>query len=427
MTEAAYHQAPAQSLPPPAGCPVQNEWDPLAADYLAEPYGIAAKLRDETPIFYAQSLGYVVVTEMDDIIEVFSNPDVYASTNVQDPVFPLSPLATDVLAAEDFNPIAVMSNRPEPDHGRIRVYTQAGFSNRRLNQLEPYVRRRSHELVDDMLASGSPTEFIEAFAYPLPGETVFRFLGFPEADDERLKAWCGDRKAFTWGHTSESEQVKIARHMLAYWRYCRDFTASKRDDRGDDFTSELIDAHDANNDELTYNEVESIVYGLSFAGHEAVTALLCHCLRSLLSRPAQWDELCSDPGLIKNAVEEVLRFESSQISWRRVTVQPTVLRGIELPVGTKIFMNFASANRQSDIFEDPNTFDIHRKNANRHISFGRGIHFCLGAKMARFEAQIVLEVLTERIPTLSLVDGQEFVSFPNITFRGPEQLLVEWD
>ena len=155
-----------------------------------------------------------------------------------------------------------------------------------------------------MLASGSPTEFIEAFAYPLPGETVFRFLGFPEADDERLKAWCGDRKAFTWGHATESEQVEIAENMLAYWRYCRDFTASKRDERGDDFTSELIDAHEADNDELTYNEVESIVYGLSFAGHEAVTALLCNCLRSLLGRPSQWDELCSDPGLIKNRSEE---------------------------------------------------------------------------------------------------------------------------
>ena len=90
-------------------------------------------------------------------------------------------------------------------------------------------------------------------------------------------------------------------------------------------------------------------------------------------------------------------------------------------------MNFAAANRQPDLFHDPDSFDIHRSNANRHISFGRGIHFCLGAKMARFEARIVLEVLTERLPSLELVAGQEFVSFPNITFRGPEQMMVAWD
>ena len=425
-TAAAYHEDPAEPPPPPTGCPVQHEWDPLGAEYLKDPYRIAGQLRDEMPIFYAESLGYVVITRMEDIIAVFGNPDVYASTNVQDPVFPLSTGAGEVLGAPDFDPIAVMSNRPEPDHGRIRKYTQAGFSNRRLKDLEPFVRRRSHELIDAMIERGSPTEFIEAFAYPLPGETVFRFLGFPERDDELLKAWCGDRKAFTWGHTTEAEQVEIAGQMLAYWRYCRNFTASKRDDRGDDFTSELIDAHEADNDELTYREVESIVYGLSFAGHEAVTSLICNCLWCLLSHRDQWDELCADPSLVNNAVEEVLRYESSQISWRRVTTQPTTLCDVELPAGTRIFMNFASANRQADIFEEPSTFDIHRPNANRHISFGRGIHFCLGAKMARFEARIVLEVLADRLPSLSLVDGQEYESFPNITFRGPEQLFVEY-
>ena len=426
-TTGAYHQAPTTKAPAPTGCPVQHEWDPLSAEYLGDPYGVSHQLRDESPVFYSESLGYVVVNRMEDIIDVFNDPDTYASTNVQDPVFPLSSRATEILGAEDFNPIAVMSNRPEPDHGRLRVYTQAGFSNRRLKELEPYVRRRSHELIDAMVAKGSPTEFIGAFAFPLPGETVFRFIGFPEGDDEKLKVWCGERKAFSWGHSTEEQQATIAEHMLAYWRYCREFVASKRDDRGEDFASELIDAHEADNDEITYREVESIVYGLSFAGHEAVTALICNCLWTLLSRRDQWAELCADPSLINNAVEEVLRFESSQISWRRVTTRPTTLDGIELPAGTKILMNFAAANHQPDLFDDPDTFDIHRPNANRHISFGRGIHFCLGAKMARFEARIMLEVLSERLPSLRLVPDQDYVSFPNITFRGPEQLHVAWD
>jgi len=424
--ENSYHSAPTEVATAPAGCPVNHSWNPLNDDYLAEPYAIAHELRDATPVFFAESLGYVVVTRMEDIEAVFTDPDTYASVNVQDPVYPLCDEAAAVLAAEDFNPTAVMSNRPEPDHARIRVYTNRGFSNKRLRTLEPYIRRRSHELIDAMIDVGPPAEFIDAFAFPLPGETVFRFIGFPEADDDLLKNWCGDRKAFSWGKLTPKGQVEIAEQMLAYWRYCRDFTADKRDNRGDDFASELLDAHDADNDELSYREVESIIYGLSFAGHEAVTNLICNSLLCLLPRRDQWDAMCADPSLINNAVEEVLRFESSQISWRRITTRDTTLGGIDIPANTPIFMNFASANRQPDRFENPDTFDITRSNARHHISFGKGIHFCLGAKMARFEDRIMLEVLADRLPGLRLVEGQQISSFPNITFRGPEKLLVEW-
>ncbi len=423
----SYHQERGAAPPPPAGCPVHDSWSPLNDDYLAEPYAIANALRDEHGIFFAESLGYLVVTRMDEIERIFTDHETFASVNVQDPVFPLAPEAQAVLGAEDFDPVAVMSNRPEPDHGRIRVYTRAGFSNKRIKTLEPYIRRRSNELIDEMLAAGSPTEFVEAFAFPLPGETVFRFIGFPERDDEMLKNWCGDRKAFSWGKPTPAEQQEIAEQMLAYWRYCRDFTASKRDDRGDDFASELIDAHEANPDDMTYREVESVVYGLSFAGHEAVTALICNTLQCLLPRREVWDAVCRNPELIPNAIEEVLRYNSSQISWRRVTTTDTTVGPYDVPAGTSIFMNFASANRQSDIWTDPDTFDIHRPNANRHISFGKGVHYCLGARFAKVETQWVIEALAERIPSLQLVEGQDFDYFPNITFRGPTQLHVAWD
>ena len=423
----SYHQQRTDTPSRPVGCPVHATWSPLNPDYLTEPYAIAAALRDEHGVFYAETLGYLVVTCMEDIERIFTDHNTFASVNVQDPVFPLSPEANAILAAEDFDPVAVMSNRPEPDHGRIRVHTREGFSNRRMGDLEPYIRRRSHELIDTMLETGPPAEFVKAFAFPLPGETVFRFIGFPEGDDETLKGWCGDRKAFSWGNPTPDEQAEIAEHMLAYWRYCRGFTASKRDHRGDDFTSELIDAHEANPEDMSYREVESVVYGLSFAGHEAVTALICNSLLCLLPRRNAWAEICADPTLIPNTIEEVLRYNSSQISWRRITTQDTQIGGYDIPAGTSIFMNFASANRQGDIWTDPDEFDIHRPNANRHISFGKGVHYCLGAKFAKFETQLVIEALAERVPTLRLVDDQELSYFPNIAFRGPTELHVAWD
>ncbi len=425
-TANSYHQAPEAVVPAPSGCPVNHSWSPLNEDYLEDPYVIASALRDESPIFFSEKLGYVIVTRMEDVEEVFMNPDVYASTNVQDPVFPIGPEASKVLAAPDFNPVAVMSNRPQPDHGRIRVHTRAGFSRRRLRTLEPYIVRRSHELIDQMLAGRNPAEFIDAFAFPLPGETIFRFIGFPESDDELLKNWCSDRKAFSWGQPNEREQVEIAEKMLAYWRYCREFTAAKHADPGDDFASELLVAHAEKPDEISYREVESVIYGLSFAGHEAVTNLICNSLVSLLTRRDQWQELIDDPSLIPNAVEEVVRFNSSQISWRRVTTQATTLAGVDIPANTPVFMNFASANRQPDRFEDPDRFDIHRDNAAHNISFGKGIHFCLGASLAKLETKLVLEALVERVPSLALVEDQKIWSSANITFRGPEQLLVTW-
>jgi len=422
-----YHSERPAPPPPPAGCPAHAGWSPLDDDYLAEPYAIAAELRDTTPVFYAPKLGYLVVCEMAEIERIFTDHETFASVNVQDPVFPLAPVAHEILSAPDFDPVAVMSNRPEPDHGRIRVHTRQGFSNKRMGDLEPYIRRRSHELIDAMAAAGPPAEFVERFAFPLPGETIFRFIGFPQSDDEMLKGWCGDRKAFSWGAPSAAEQAVIAQHMLNYWRYCRDFTAAKRDNRGDDLASELIDAQEAHPTDMSYREVESVIYGLSFAGHEAVTALVCNTLLCLFGHRDQWDAVCADPSLIGNAVEEVLRYESSQISWRRITTCDTTVGGYDVPAGTPIFLNFASANRQADIWESPDSFDIRRPNANRHVSFGKGVHFCLGARLARFETRLVIEILAERIPTLRLAPGQQLDYFPNITFRGPTQLHVEWD
>ena len=369
---------------------------------------------------------------MADIETVFMNPDVFASTNVQDPIFPLAPDAAAVLTADDFDPVAVMSNRPEPDHARIRVYTRQGFSHRRLSALEDYMRERATALLDRMIEQGSPAEYVKALAFPLPAEIVFRLIGFPPADDALIKSWCVNRRAFSWGKPTAEEQLAIAEGMLDYWRYCRAFVAQRRDARADDLCSELLDAHDADPDPangtgISYREVESVVYGISFAGHDPVTALLCNTLRCLLPRRDQWAALCADPSLAAAAVEETLRFESSQISWRRITTQPTTLGGVDLPAGTRLFLNFASANHQPDLFAEPDTFDIHRANANRHISFGKGIHFCLGAGLARIEARLALELLSQRLPSLRLAPDQTFHYFPNITFRGPDALVLEWD
>ncbi len=427
MKQPSYHRVQPTVPPPPSGCPIDHDFSPFSATYVSDPYADLAPRREQTPVFYSKKLGFAVVTRMQDIVEVFLNPETYSSENVQDPVFPLAQEAQDILAAPDFNPVAVMSNRSEPDHGRIRQFTKGGFSNRRMRILEPYIRSRSHELVEDMTADNTSADFVESFAIPLPGDTIFRFIGFPEQDDDQLRSWCGDRLSFSWGNPTPKEQAEIAAKMLAYWRYCRDFTANKAKDPGDDYASELLAAHHDNPDLLSYREVESIIYGLSFAGHEPVTLLLTNILLCLLPRREAWNTICDKPDKIPGAIEEVIRFESPQIGWRRVTTQETTLGGIDLPQGTRIFLSLGAANHQPGEFPQPEVFDIERPNARNNISFGKGNHYCLGAKMARFEAKVAMEVLTERLPTLRLEPGQKLDRIANISFRGPTSLHVSWD
>lgn len=422
-----YHKNPDPPPPPPSGCPVNDEFSPFDPGYLRNPYPQLERLSIEQPVFYSTQLQSLVVTRMDDIVEVFKNPGLFSSANVQDPVFPLCDRAAAILATEDFDPVAVMSNRQPPDHTRIRKYTREGFSARRMRMLEPFVRRYSDKLIDAMLTQGPPAEFVGAFAHPLPGQLIFRFIGFPEADDEQLMRWTANRLAFTWGRPSEDEQIEIAGNMVRYWRYCREFVAERSRQRGADLTSKLLDAHEANPDDLSYREVESVIYGLSFAGHEIVCNFLANALLCLLPNRQNWDALRADASLIPNALDEVLRFDSPQTSWRRIATRDTRLGDVEIVAGTSIFLSLAAANHEPALFPAPSEFDIKRRNAGKHISFGYGIHHCLGARLARLEGRIAIESLIERVPTLRLAPHQRLDWSPNMTFRGPRQLRVEWE
>ncbi|MEZ5560595.1 MAG: cytochrome P450 [Pseudomonadales bacterium] len=423
----AYHKISAPPAAEPSGCPFDSTFTPFDADYLLDPYPQLHALSQATPVFYAEKLGYLVVTGMDNVVEVLKNHRVFSSENVQDPVFPLCEEARAILSATDYNPQAVMSNCQQPDHTRIRKFTRDGFSARRMRVLEPYIRETADHLITAMLERGSPAEFVSSFAHPLPGQVIFRFIGFPEADHDQLIRWTANRLFFTWGRPSAQQQVEIAENMLKYWRYCRAFVALRSEEPADDLTSELLAAHKQSPEELSRREVESIVYGLSFAGHEIVSNFLSLTLLNVMPQRDQWQALCQDPALIPNALEEVLRIDSPQTSWRRVTTQDTDFHGVRVPKGTRVFLSLGAANHDPATFAAPDAFDMRRANANRHVSFGHGIHFCLGARLARLEGEIAVEALTRRIPSLRLVEDQQLQFSPNITFRGPTRLQVAWD
>ena len=174
----------------------------------------------------------------------------------------------------------------------------------------------------------------------------------------------------------------------------------------------------------THEEIASILFSLSFAGHETTNNLLGNCLRRLLEDPVRWRALVEDAGVIAGAVDEVLRYDPSVVVWRRQAKEDVAVGGIAIPVGAKLFLWLAATGRDPSMFPEPERFDMTRANARRTLAFGRGIHFCVGAALGRLEAQIALGELVRRYPRLGLVDGQEIAFHPNISFRGPLSLWV---
>jgi cytochrome P450 len=215
--------------------------------------------------------------------------------------------------------------------------------------------------------------------------------------------------------------------MAGFWRYAETLVASRAEHPRDDFTSDLVLARDGDLPSLNHQEVTSIVYELLFVGHETTTGLIGNTMRRLLAERRAWEEVCGDPSLIPNAIEEVLRLESSVIAWRRRTTQAVEIGGVPVPADANLLLLLGSANRDPAHFEDPDRFDIQRSNAKDHLSFGYGAHHCLGAPLARLTVRVVLEELSARLPSLRLVPGQTLRFQPNTTFRGPLSLLVEWD
>ncbi|MBV9207385.1 MAG: cytochrome P450, partial [Actinobacteria bacterium] len=287
----------------------------------------------------------------------------------------------------------------------------------------PVIEATAARLLD---AVGQAQEFdlVAALAFPLPANIVFALMGVPAEDYARLKHWCGYRAALGWGRPAPEDQVDIAANIAAYRKYLRDLVDAKVREPGDDLAGDLIAIHREEPDRLTLDEIASILFSLSFAGHETTTGLIGNTVRRLLEDPGRWADIVAHPELIPKAVEETLRYDPSVPVWRRVTTRPVTLAGVDLPEGARLFLWLAAAGRDEAAFDHPGEFDLHRPDPERHLAFGKGLHYCLGANLGRLEAQIAVAELARRYPRLRLAPDQPLSFHPNISFRGPQLLKV---
>jgi cytochrome P450 len=385
-------------------------------------YEFFARARTQEPVFFCPAINYWVVTRREDILPLLQDAARFSADIALAPATPLTAEAVAILkAGMGAEPTQV--NCDPPKHTRIRQVAGRFLNAKRYAALEPDIRRLAREALD-ALQGRSEIDLVADLVYEFPARVLFLLMGIPAEDAPKIKQWADYRLLMTFGDLSPAEQKRGAEDMVAYWRYCVELVADRKNRPRDDYASFLITHRAEAEPPLSDNEIVSLVFGLLLAGHETTTNLSANALLALLSHRPSWDAIGRDPALIPGAVEEVLRTASSVVCWRRRAREATTVCGVTIPAGANILLALGSANYDEALFPEPDRFDIRRANAREHLSFGKGTHFCIGAPLARLELKVLLEELAARYPSLALVDGQHVDYIRTIAFRGPKHLMA---
>jgi pimeloyl-[acyl-carrier protein] synthase len=390
------------------------QFHPMDPEFVADPYPTYQRLRADDPVHHSP-LGFWVLTRYEDVVAALRDPRLAKEA------------IAGFVAARFGRPMPAMGlsmlDRDPPDHTRLRGLVNKAFTPRVVEVLRPHIQQIVDGLLDRVAAAGS-MDLIEDFAYPLPVIVICEMLGVPVEDRERFKGWGLDiargLDALLLPVDSEVSQRNFAaRHALA--DYFRELIAERRAAPRGDMLSALIAAEEAG-DTLSEDELLATCILLLVAGHETTVNLIGNGTLALLRHPDQLHRLRENPALIASAVEELLRYDGPVQRTTRIPNTDVTIGGRTIGKGEMVMLFIGAADRDPAQFPDPDRLDIGRSD-NRHIAFGWGIHFCLGAPLARVEAQIAINTLVKRMPKLALAtDTPQFRE--SLTLRGLTTLPV---
>jgi pimeloyl-[acyl-carrier protein] synthase len=391
-------------------------FNPMDPAFVADPYPTYRRLRAEDPVHHSP-LGFWVLTRYDDVVAALRDPR-------------LAKEAIAAFVAARFGaPVPAMGlsmlDRDPPDHTRLRSLVSKAFTPRVVEGLRPRIQQVVDGLLERVREAGS-MDLIEEFAYPIPVNVICEMLGVPVEDHERFKGWSLDiargLDSILLPPDSEVPKRSVAsRNALA--DYFRELIAKRRASPRADLLSGLIAAEEAG-DKLSENELLATCILLLIAGHETTVNLIGNGTLALLRHPDQLRRLRDNPALIGTAVEELLRFDGPVQRTARIPSEDVVIDGRKIAKGEMVMPFIGAADRDPAQFPDADRLDIGRTD-NRHIAFGWGIHFCLGAPLARVEGQIAINTLVQRFPRLALASATpEFRE--SLTLRGLKSLIVKF-
>jgi cytochrome P450 len=389
--------------------------------FRADPYPIYARLRAEAPVCRVKlpdGQTAWLVTRYDDAVSVlkdprFGNDREKIMTPEQAARLPWMPSIVKPLTQS-------MINRDAPDHTRLRTLVHKAFTPGLVANLRERIQSLTDGLLDAVQARGR-MDLIRDFALPLPSTIIAEMLGVPIEDRSKFHQWSN---AFVASSGSKWGMLMMLPAAWAFLHYIRKLVKLRQAEPRDDLTSALVQARDAG-DRLSEDELLGMIFLLLVAGHETTLNLIGNGVLALLEHPPQLDRLRMDPDLIKPAVEELLRYDSPvQMAGERYAREPVTIAGVTIAPGEFVHAMLGSANRDERQFAYPDDLDITRE-PNRHLSFGQGVHYCVGAPLARLEGQIAINTLLRRFPDLRLaVPPQSLCRRRGLGLRGLESLPV---
>ncbi|MCW6005443.1 cytochrome P450 [Micromonospora sp. CPCC 205371] len=310
-----------------------------------------------------------------------------------------------------------------PEHTRLRRLVAKAFTARRVEQLRPRTHEVANELVDRMITAGPPADLVERFATPLPITVICELLGVPVEDQDRFHVWSEAVVS-----TTSLSVEQIAGYIQNLFAYMRGLIAERRREPTEDLISALVRARDEDDSRLTEDELVRLLTGLLAAGHETTVTQIPNFTYVLLTNPDKLAELRADPDLVPAAVEELMRYVPLGVasSFARYATEDVELGGVLVRAGEPVIGSLSSANRDEEVFPDPDSLDF-RRSTNPHIGFGHGAHHCIGAQLARMELQVAIDVLVRRFPQLRFaVPEKELEWKSGMLVRGLKRMPVAW-
>lgn len=409
-----------------AQCPVQHgSYNPFVNPQRDDPHPVWHTAREHRPVQWSEALDAWVVTRYELVRQAISAPAVFRNTGSTAPVRPVP--ATVAAVLDRGLPVGELRStvsRDGDEHRRIRKFLVSVLTPRRFGDLEEQCRTTADRLVDGFVDEGK-ADLVEAFAYRLPLAVIVELMGTSHADAEKLHDWSSKKMALQWGELPLADHLEAAQAYLEFQDYLLAVVRARRENPGADVISELIQVR-MDERPLTDAEIVGIMMGFVAAGHETTMNFLALTVLHCLERPGTWQSLVDDPARIPGLVEESLRFDApAQAIWRTVG-EDTELGGVALAAGARVLLVLASANRDADAYTEPDAFTLGRRPESPHLAFGRGVHACVGAGLARLEGKVALETLTRRLPDLRLAEGFTASFAPNAVQRFLDALPVEW-
>ncbi|MCY3888726.1 MAG: cytochrome P450 [bacterium] len=392
----------------------------LSPERIADPHSYFSVLREHDPVHWNEKYRAWFIHRYHDVLDALRDPR-FSSERIGAAYDRL----TEEQRAERQPTYDILMDwlvfRDPPDHTRLRRLVSRAFTPRAVEAWRDRITGVVDELIDG-LSERDHFDLIEDFAYPIPAVVIAEMMGVPPDDRDRFKDWSDDVMILVFGARGVGDRrARAQQGLVELAAYLGDLVAHYRQHPADNIISNLVEASEGD-DSLEDPEIVANCVLFLFGGHETTTNLIGNGIRVLLNHPGQLQKLREDPSLIKPAIEEILRFDGPSKMEVRTLADEVEMGEKTLPAGDMVYLVQHAANRDPDAFDQPDRFDIAR-DPNNHIGFGFGLHFCLGASVARLEGTIALEALVRRLPNLELGSEPE-VWVPTMLSRGLEHLPV---